>query len=126
MPEPRVKKPAHEADAFRPSSFASRKAKAERANDLRKQKRIVSLGHTTYTQKNMRTGELEHLEAELFCNLDKPIERWVSIPGQPGLHPMQDNGSGHDDVTRTRLSRPLGRPTGAFPEAPVEQPARPV
>ena len=108
---PRKKVEAREAKIFQPSSFASRKAQADADNAARKVRRLVSLGPSDFPQKNLRTGEVEYLEVEIFTDLDHPSDRWVKFPGpESGLVPLQDHLGNKDEVVRHALKRPLGRP----------------
>ena len=110
-PEPRRKKvEAKDAKIFKPSNFASRKAEADANNAKLAERRLVSLGQSDYAQKNLRTGELEYFEVEIFADLDKPIDRWVKFPGpNSGLVPLQDY-TVKDEVVRSALKRPFSRP----------------
>ena len=109
-PLPRDLLEPKDAKCFQPSSFASRKAQADENNAQLAHRRLVSLGPLDYPQKNLRTGEIEYLEVEIFTDLDHPADRWVEFPDRPGLAPRQDYQGGKDEVTRSTLKRPLGRP----------------
>lgn len=122
MPAPQKIK-AKDARCFQPSSFASRKAEADEDNATRKERRLVSLGPSVFPQKNLKTGELEAFDVELFTDLDHPGNRFVRFPNQPGLLPLQGDSSVRDEVARTTLQRPLGRPqSSAYVETQLDEP----
>ena len=109
MPPRPPKKPAHEAKFFQPSSFASRKLEAEANIAKRAERRLASMGPTTFTQRNLKTGLDESFEVELYVDIDHPIERFVEFPWQPGHYmPLQDNSTITEQVTNYKLDRPLG------------------
>lgn len=125
-PAPVEKGEPHEAEFFKPSSFASRKAKS--VDRSAQPERIVSLGLTEFGQRDPRTNELKYLEAEIFCNLDKPMERWVEISGVAGRYPLHTVTGKEDAVTRfpgtiKRIGRELH--PDRIP-APREEPPRPI
>ena len=97
----RERKPMSEAEAFKPSTFASRKAQPERNLTALARQRVVSLGGTEFSQRNQRTGDVEFLDAELFMDLDKPMRRYVEIDGVPGRISLQ--GDDHPTDQETRL-----------------------
>ena len=103
---PRRKLEAKDAKIFQPSSFASRKARADADNAARAERRLVSLGVADFPQKNLKTGEMEAIEVEMFTDLDHPVDRWVQFPGPHGLVPLQDYVGGKDDVVRHMLNVP--------------------
>ena len=77
---------------FQPSSFASRKAQADEHNRDLSKRRLVSLGETEYTQRNLRTGEIDVAPARLYFDRDHPRDRWVEINGVPGRHALNPGG----------------------------------
>ena len=93
-----VAEPAKGTDAarlprcFQPSSFASRKAQADEHNRARSQRRLVALGETEYTQRDLRTGEIEVVPARLYFDRDRPRDRWVEIDGVRGRHALNSGG----------------------------------
>lgn len=116
------KKAAHEAECFKPSSFASRAAATTRTATPR----IVSLGRTEFTQRNVRTGQVESVPAELFCDYDRPMNRWVEIDGVAGRHPLNAVEGKEDTVTQLgRVSTRRGPSQLTEPALP-ESPARPI
>jgi len=127
-PEPRREKvAAKDAKIFAPSSFASRRADAERNNAARSRRRLVSLGKSEFTQRDTRTSELEVIPVELFYDLDHPRERYAQFPGQQGLTPLQDDSGLRDAVVPLpgRVSRRCG-PSAMSPEAQPDPPPRPI
>ena len=62
---------------FQPSTFASRKPQAEANEAVLNQRRLASLGPSTFTQRNRKTGMDESFEVELYVDMDHPIERFV-------------------------------------------------
>lgn len=118
--------PAAEPKAFQPSSFASRKAEAEAREAQRSQRRLVSLGATEFAQRNQRTGEVEYLAAELFMNLDKPMERFVSIDGVGGPYPVHSVDGKEDRVTPIPGKVRVRGPSQLTPPAAPDAPSRPV
>lgn len=57
-----------------PPLFASRKPQAAAANEELSKRRLVSLGETEFTQRNLPTGEIDVLPAKLFHDFDHPPE----------------------------------------------------
>lgn len=90
-PARRTRKPANESKVFQPSSFASRKAAADAQNAARAEPRIVSMGATEFTQRTGQTGEVEIVSAQLFCDVDHPVDRWIEIDGTPGRHSLNSD-----------------------------------
>lgn len=109
MPAPQNVEP-RDARCFQPSSFATRKAQADADKATLARRRLVSLGESTFPQRNLNTGELEAFDVELYADLDHPINRYVKFPGQTGLTPLQHDAAAAEQVTRHTLKRPLGRP----------------
>jgi hypothetical protein len=90
-------RPAREAKVFQPSSFASRSADAGQRRAERAERRLASLGPTEFPQRDTRTGEVHFLDAELFMDIDKPMQRFVQIDGMPGLHALHDDTRGKEN-----------------------------
>jgi len=81
------------------------------------------LGESEFHQRV--ANDIKVIPVELFMNLDKPAERFVSFPGQPGLTALQS-----DDRRETVVKLPpmKGRPrfSGAFEPSQQTPPPRPV
>jgi hypothetical protein len=125
-PQPRQKVQPKDAKAFRPSSFATRRAQADKANRQRAVPRIASLGKSDHMQRN-RQGGVDVLEVEQFYDIDHPARRFVAFPGYRMTPTSEDRRD--DEVTPlgTVRGRRLHRPeTSAFEPPLPDQPPRPV
>lgn len=124
---PRARVAPHEARAFRPSTFAERKAQAEANLRELAQPRLVSLGPTEFHQRNQRNGSTEVLGAELFADVDHPMKRYICIDGSPVMHPLHSVDQRTEEVIplRGRL-RGCGYPPMLHQPAQPDPPARPV
>lgn len=122
----RERRPAHESRIFTEGrTFAERKATAQ-ATGTDTGRRLVSLGSTEFAQRNQRTGLTEYLDAELFMDLDKPMERFVQIAGVNGMHALH-SVEGKEDKTTLIPGRIRARgPSQLTLPAPPDPPARPV
>lgn len=123
----REKRPAHESKIFTEGrTFAERKADADANNAQHSGRRLVSLGSTEFAQRNTRTGETEYLDAEMFMDLDKPMERFVQIAGVNGMHALH-SVEGKEDTTTPVPGKIRARgPSQLTQSAPPDPPARPV
>jgi hypothetical protein len=91
------KRPTYEAECFKPSSFASRKAEADARREALAEPRLVSLGPTEFAQRDRRTNEVEYIPAELYMDVDRPMHRYIRLDGRPGMHALHDETSGKQD-----------------------------
>jgi len=113
---------------FTASSFASRKAEADRAEAARAVPRLASLGQTEFRQRT-KDGDVEVLAAELFVDVDRPMERFLRFDPRGQLIAMFQTSGNGDRVTDLgpvpgrRLSRP---DSSAHLPAPADPPPRPV
>lgn len=124
--EPIVKKPAAEARAFQPSTFASRRAAATHKDTGR---RLVSMGQSQFTQRNTSTGEIELIDVELYYDRDRPRNRFARFPGYTNLVPLQDDSRPAEQPQSlgTLKNGRLGRPNvSAYPDSPPDLPPRAV
>lgn len=122
-----AKRPAHEAAIFTQGrTFAERKAQADANNAAQAVPRLASIGDTEFTQRDRRTGDITTVPAKLFMDVDHPRKRYVSIDGQPGLHPLFNDDQRKDETTKVgRVTRRPG-PSGLTPAALPDSPPRPV
>lgn len=117
--EPR---PTREARAFQPSSFATRRAAAERAEAERNAVRLVSLGESEFSQRDQRTGEIEIYPVEILFDVDHPVDRYAAFPGHE-LMTLNPGGVPDDVTPLPPLRQGFGRPqTSAYPAALPEAP----
>lgn len=121
-PPERERRPAAEARAFRPSTFASRRGDASSRPQGR---RLASLGKSDW-QRHLPRGDTEVVEVELFVGVDHPVERFIKFPGQP-LAALQDHSQRTERVTTLppvkgrRLSRPAGAHPASMPDPPAQR-----
>lgn len=105
-------------------TFDERKAATVAPNT---QPRLVSLGPSEYVQRN-KSGDLEVLNVELFCDVDRRTDFYVRLPGESQLIRLADSDQRRDAVTvlaplpagQRRFSRPeSGRNPSPPDPAPV-------
>lgn len=111
----------------RPSTFASRKPQADAANEALSRRRVVSLGEVEYTQRNLKTGEIDVLPAKMYFDRDRPRDRWVEIAGAPGQYVL-DSSDARETVTKLPpLKNGMPKGPSAFTDPSIaEPPPRPV
>ena len=119
--------PAHEAKAFRPSSFASRKAERRaRGEDGPRPQHLISVGVTETWLEGFgprRKGQMARIE--LLVDVDHPSRRYQRHLPHGTIEPLIH-------VEPDPLPEPLGTiraegfTSGTFPPAEPDQPARPI
>lgn len=114
------KPPMREADCFKPSTFASRKAEAEERRAGIDERELVYMGRTgTLLMKDRRNKDV-YVEGELFYERRHPNKRWFRLDGDTQLQPMFEE---------TRRD-PAPDPVGVLPRRPpapmIHAPAGPT
>lgn len=111
----------------RPSSFATRKAQADAANEALSKRRLVSLGESEYTQRNLRTGEIDVLAARLYFDRDHPSQRWAEIDGVQGRIPLHTSDALETVTKLPPLKNGMPRgPSAQTDPSVADPPPRPV
>lgn len=116
-----------EAECFKPSTFASREAKAAEQSRLQADNDavLVSLGRTEHWMKDRR-GKDEYRPGELFMERGKPMHLYVSLDGDPHMYPLFNQTAARTDAEPLgTFSRDIRFP-GAFPEPSAPTAVRPV
>jgi hypothetical protein len=107
------------------STFAERKAQAEANRATLAERRLVSLGQSEFAQRDQRTGKIEFIPSELFCDVDHPMKRYVTIDGLPGLIALNSDDSREQVTPLPGSIQHRGRPSTREP-SPTDPPPRPV
>lgn len=98
----RDRRPAHEARAFQPSTFASRAARAAADQTAGAGVELVYLGRTHHWFMKDRRNKDVYCEGDLFFERAHPNRRWLLVDGDTALHPL------FDDSQREPAPEPIG------------------